>query len=318
VGGRPATRGTLRPDVPGHPDPGLYGPDSEAWCLNREAFLLLGAGPRALLMQIAHPLVAEGVIQHSDFKADPWARLRGTLRSYLTIVYGTTAAARAEIGRLNAMHRSIGGPVRDAAARRRFGSAYDARDPELSLWVHATLVDSTITAYDAWVEPLPRARRGRFYDETRPIARAFGIPEVLLPADLAAFDAYLEAMQAPDGPVHPTAAARELARWILRPTLEPLAKHAPGWWPELVAPLLAAVPAAAHEWTMWPSVGLLPERLRDDYGLPSGRLERAVSGWLVAAWRGWLPLLPRRFRWMPQALAADRRMTGGEVPGSAS
>src|SRR5690242_16999161 len=54
---------------------GLYGPSSEAWRLNREALLLLGAGPRSLLLQIAHPLVAEGVDQHSAFRADPWSRL---------------------------------------------------------------------------------------------------------------------------------------------------------------------------------------------------------------------------------------------------
>ena len=51
---------------------GLYGPDSEAWRLNREAMLLLGAGPRALLLQLAHPLVAEASSEHSDFRADPW------------------------------------------------------------------------------------------------------------------------------------------------------------------------------------------------------------------------------------------------------
>src|SRR4029077_8097333 len=119
-------------------DPGLYGPGSEAWRLNREAMLLLGAGPRALLLQIAHPAVAAGVNDHSDFRADPWRRLAGTLRSYLTIVYGSTAAARAEIRRLNTLHRGITGP------------GYAARDPELALWVHATLVDSTMAVADAW------------------------------------------------------------------------------------------------------------------------------------------------------------------------
>ncbi|HEY8800211.1 MAG TPA: oxygenase MpaB family protein, partial [Candidatus Limnocylindrales bacterium] len=89
---------------------GFYGPDSEAWALNREAMLLLGAGPRALLLQLAHPLVAAGVADHSDFRTDPWARLRATLRSYLAIVYGTGTAARAEIRRLNALHRTITGP----------------------------------------------------------------------------------------------------------------------------------------------------------------------------------------------------------------
>ena len=126
---------------------GLYGPDSEAWRLNREAMLLLGAGPRALLLQIAHPAVAAGVNDHSDFRADPWRRLSGTLRSYLTIVYGSAGAARAEIRRLNALHRGIVGP------------GYAARDPALSLWVHATLIESTMAVADAWLEPLPRDRR---------------------------------------------------------------------------------------------------------------------------------------------------------------
>src|SRR5205809_6416718 len=85
-------------------DPGLYGPASEAWRLNREAMLLLGAGPRALLLQIAHPLVAVGVAEHSDFRSDPWARLSGTLRPYLRIVYGTADAARGEIRRLGELH----------------------------------------------------------------------------------------------------------------------------------------------------------------------------------------------------------------------
>src|SRR5258708_7938737 len=116
---------------------GFYGRGSEAWALNREAMLLLGAGPRALLLQLAHPQVAAGVADHSDFRTDPWARLRATLRSYLAIVYGTGTAARAEIRRLNALHRTITGPT------------YRARDPELSLWVHATLVDSTLVAAGA-------------------------------------------------------------------------------------------------------------------------------------------------------------------------
>src|SRR4029079_15485695 len=92
---RPAETTSPRDDLLG-----LYGPGSEAWALNREAMLLLGAGPRALLLQLAHPGVAAGVADHSDCRADPWARLQGTLRSYLRIVYGTGTAARSEIRRL--------------------------------------------------------------------------------------------------------------------------------------------------------------------------------------------------------------------------
>jgi uncharacterized protein (DUF2236 family) len=278
-------------------DPGLYGPGSEAWRLNREAMLLLGAGPRALLLQIAHPAVAAGVDQHSDFRSDPWRRLSATLRSYLTIVYGTTPAARSEIRRLNAVHRGIRGP------------GYSARDPELSLWVHATLIDSTIVANDAWIEPLSRHRRAAFYAETRPIGRAFGVPEPLLPPDLDSFETYIAAMLGPAGPIKVSAVARELGRAVLRPPLEPLAPLLP--LGALAGPLLARVPRATYDWTLWPAVGLLPAGIREAYELPWGIRERLVARWLVTTWRAWRPLVPENFRQMPQSLAADRRMGSG-------
>jgi uncharacterized protein (DUF2236 family) len=258
--GRRATTGRALTSDRG--DPGLFGPDSEAWRLDREAMLLLGAGPRALLLQIAHPSVAAGVAEHSNFREDPWRRLDGTLRSYLTIVYGSTRAARAEIRRLNELHRGI------------TGSGYAARDPELSLWVHATLIESTLAAYEAWLEPLSPERRARFYEETKPLGRAFGISDALLPANLEAFDAYYAGMLASDGPVHPSPVARDLARSILRPPLAPLAKLA----------------------------------VREEYGFHWGWAQEAVSGWLVAGWQAWRPLIPTGWRWMPHARAADRRI----------
>jgi uncharacterized protein (DUF2236 family) len=300
-------------DAPGRPgissvvDAGLYGPGTEAWRLNREAMLLLGAGPRALLLQLAHPLVAESVAQHSDFRADPWSRLAATLRSYLRIVYGTTGAARGEIRRLNGLHRAIAGPVSDPAARARHGERYTARDPELSLWVHATLVDSTIAAYDAWVEPLPPGRRAAFYDETLPVGRAFGIPASLLPPDVEAFQAYMAGMLAPGGPIEVGDLARDLGGVVLAPPLGPALAALGGPKPTL-APLLDALPSAAYRWILWPSVGLLPRAVRDGYGLRWGPVERAVAAWLVTSWRAWRPILPAAFRTMPQALAADRRV----------
>ena len=285
------TADTVPPDRTIGGDPGLYGPSSEAWRLNREAMLLLGAGPRALLLQIAHPSVAAGVNDHSDFRADPWRRLRNTLESFLTIVYGPTATARAEIRRLNALHRGI------------VGAGYQARDPELSRWVHATLVDSTIVANDAWLGPIPRSRQAAFYEETRPIGRAFGVPEAMLPADLDAFDAYVAGMLAADGAVQVGPLARELAGVILHPPL-------PG-------PLgTLPVPPGCYDWVMWPSIGLLPGAVRAAYGFPWGPAHELVAAWLVAGWRAWRPLLPAGFRQMPQALAADRRMLGGPGPTS--
>ena len=268
-------------------DPGMFGPDSEAWRFDREAMLLLGAGPRALLLQLAHPAVAAGVAEHSDFRADPWRRLDGTLRSFLRIIYGSTPVARAEIRRLNGLHR----PIR--------GDGYDARDPALSMWVHATLVDSTIVVNDAWAGPVSRDDAARFYEETKPIARAFGVPERDLPVDLDAFEAYLAEQTALGGPVQVGETARDLAEAILHPPL-----------PGVLA--RATIPSRLYDWTLWPSLALLPPPIREAYRLPWGPVERAVSSWLVTTWRAWNPILPPAFRQMPQALAADRRMADGD------
>lgn len=266
----------------------------------------MGAGPRALLLQIAHPLIAEGVDQHSNFRVDPWRRLAATLRSYLTVVYGSGQTARAEIRRLNTLHRGIQGPVRDPAARATHGPSYRARDSELALWVHATLIDSTLVAFDAWVEPARPADRARFYAETLPIARAFGIPEALLPADIDAFDRYVSDTLGAGGPIRVSDTARDLSTFVLRPPLGRALR-----WNATVTDLLDRVPRSFYAWTLWPSVALLPERIRAEYGIAWGRPERAVSAWLSGGMRAWRPLIPTGLRWMPQALAADRRIARG-------
>jgi uncharacterized protein (DUF2236 family) len=264
--------------------------------------LLLGAGPRALLLQIAHPSVAEGVDRFSGFRDDPWARLSSTIASYLRIVYGAPGAAEAEVARLVRLHGPIRGDVRDATARARGFRSYRATDPELGLWVHATLVDSTIVAYDAWIEPLERQRRERYYAETVPLGQAFGIPPELLPGDLVAFEAYIASMIGPGGPVVPTPTARELGRTILHPPLGTIHHRL-----RTARPVLDAIPATLYDWTLWPAVGLLPAAIRDGYGIAWGPFQRIVADWLVAGWRAWRPLLPPGLRQMPQALAADRR-----------
>ncbi|MEO5919436.1 MAG: oxygenase MpaB family protein [Candidatus Limnocylindrales bacterium] len=297
------------------PDAGLFGPDSVTWRIDREAFLLLGAGPRALLMQVAHPAIAAGVDRHSNFRDDPWRRLSGTLRSYLRIVYGTTGVARAEIRRLNSLHRGIRGHLPD-------GRSYDARDPDLALWVHATLVDSAIATGSAWLEPLDHAARARAYAESVPVGRAFGIPEGKLPANVDAFDAYVAGMISDRGPVAVGPLARELADAVLHPPLSPairtmtgpLAGVVPSGLLDAVVRAGGGVPSAAIGWLFWPAIGLLPEPVRDGYGFRWGTRERVVSSWLVSAWRAWAAVLPRGFRQMARATAADRRMASNIEP----
>ena len=74
-------------------DAGLFGPETMTWRVNREGVLLLGGG-RALILQVAHPLVAAGVADHSNYREDPWGRLYRTLDLTTKIVFGS-----AELGK---------------------------------------------------------------------------------------------------------------------------------------------------------------------------------------------------------------------------
>ena len=100
--------------------------------LNRELFVALGS-TAAVLLQMAHPLVAAGVDQHSDFRRDPFGRFHRTANTSLDAVFGTTARARRALRRIDARHVSVQGTAED-------GRPYRARDPQLLLWVQVTLV----------------------------------------------------------------------------------------------------------------------------------------------------------------------------------
>src|SRR5207248_10144905 len=88
--------------------PGCFGEHAAIRRIARESVLMLG-GPRALLMQAAHPLVAAGIIDHSRFRQDAWRRLARTMTALYTIVFGTQAQGK-EIGAMTrAAHRRVRG-----------------------------------------------------------------------------------------------------------------------------------------------------------------------------------------------------------------
>jgi uncharacterized protein (DUF2236 family) len=257
---------------------GFYGPDTQMWRINREA-VLLGAGPAALLLQIAHPLVAEGVAAHSDFEGDPFGRLRRTLNTTMDLVFGDGPTAERAIRRLNGVHATVTGP------------GYRALDPELLLWVQATLIVTSVRAYRRWVGPLDRAAVETFWSEARSVGVRMGIPLRISPVDWSALKAWWNRMLAPDGPIQVSPTARELAPMIVRPPL-PLT---PDWAIALLA---------------LPGMGLLPDRLRRAYGIEWGPAQDRSARWLGRAVRLWTTVTPAWWRSMPQARAASRRARG--------
>ncbi len=246
---------------------GLFADDAVIRRVDSEPLLLVGGG-RALLMQLAHPQVAAAVADHSGFRSDPWARLRHTVRAISAIVFGTAAQGEEAAACLRAVHHRVTGP------------GYRAADPELLLWVHATLVDTALRVHARFLRPLPPDEAARYYSESAVVAELLGVPRDRQPADLAAFRRYVRAMV---GTVTVTDTARRLAVDVLRPRFGMAAE--PG--------LLLARQVTA---------GLLPSRLRRQYGLSWDRPRQAALETAAALSRVVLPRVPRAVRRAPAVL----------------
>lgn len=271
-------------------DLGFYGPDSLSWRLGRERVMLLG-GPRALLLQVAHPLVAAGVAEFSSFRSDPLARLRRTLESTLALIFGAETEAEKAVGRINAAHAQVHGVLPERAGRYEAGTPYDATDPELLLWVHATLVDTTFTVYTRFVAPLAGAELEAAYEESKVAAGLLGVPDNLLPQTSDAFAAYFDDMVASD-----RLAGAPFQRSIVRDVLYPPLRRVPKtiYWPSV------AITAA-----------LLPPRVRDLFAIELSPARRRFADVTQRLVRGILPVVPQPLRDMPQARRATRRVREG-------
>ncbi|TFG94827.1 MAG: DUF2236 domain-containing protein [Myxococcales bacterium] len=184
-------------DAPLPPEQGLFRANSWLRKLASESVLLLGGG-RALLLEIAHPLVAAGVAEHSQFREDPFGRLQRTLDAMSTIAFRNRAAALEAARGVERAHARVCGRLADGAGRFPAGTAYSGRDPELMLWVWAALVDTALVVTDRFVGPLAPEARESYYADQRLVARVLGIPAELLPADCADFAAYFDGMLAGD------------------------------------------------------------------------------------------------------------------------
>jgi uncharacterized protein (DUF2236 family) len=260
-------------------DPGLFGPGSASWQVDREAVLLAG-GTCALLMQLAHPAVAAAVAQHSDFRADPFGRLRRTLTASYAVVFGSTPRAERAIRRINAIHGVVSGHVPET------GQAYRALDPHLLLWVHATLVDTALRVYERYVAALSPATAEAYHDEARRVAILLGVPPNVVPPTLADLRARMTEML--DGEVRVTPTARMLASSVLYPS--------------------RVMPRALWDAAHLVSFSVMPAAIRAGYGIPwSSARERGMQR-VGAVSRRLLPLVPGALRHVTHARSAERRL----------
>lgn len=229
---------------------GFFPADSMVRRLHRER-LVLFSGVRALLMQACDPLAVVGFQRHSIIFDDPQARLLRTDERMSRIYFGTREEAE-ETGRIvQAMHRRVRGKVPADYGPIAKGTPYDATDPELGLWVLATLADSALVYYERIFGELPAEERERYWAEYRQVGGLLGLPPSSMPATVGDLADYIDG-RLTDGSLWISGERRDQAvRMILEPPYTGILRAA-------VMPITETVKVI--------SVGLLPPEIRRLFG----------------------------------------------------
>ena len=168
-------------------DPGLFGPDTVTWKIHADFPSMMAGGLAALMLQTLHPHALAGVWDHSDFRGDMLARLRGTTAFVARTTYAPREPAEQAIERVRVIHRRVHGTAPD-------GRPYSAEDPHLLNWVHCTQAWCYLRGYETYCcRNVPRAMQDRYLQETARVAEALGARDV--PKSLAELDAFFDAVR---------------------------------------------------------------------------------------------------------------------------
>jgi uncharacterized protein (DUF2236 family) len=209
-----------------------------------------------------------------------------------TMVFGTLEQSLAAARRLHSRHAAINGALQSAAGPFTAGSSYCANDVSALRWVHATLWETALVAYELVLPALTEDQRERYYAEGRLFAALFGIPTRHLPPDWTSFSAYSETMTR-SSILTITPPARVMAHRLLA--------GADTWLP---------VPSGYQVLT----AALLPPRLRDAFALRYGQAEQDGARQFIARARSLYSFLPSRLRYVGPYQEAEQRLAGRTQP----
>jgi uncharacterized protein (DUF2236 family) len=260
-----------------------FDPHGIFWRVCRERCSLLDGGAAAVL-QVAHPKIAAGVRDHSDFRSGPVRRLKRTLDGVNAIAFGTRGEAQAMARRIARRHAGVRGEVTSDGST----VPYDASERELLLWVIATLVMAAVNGYKRGVRRLGREELEAFYVEMRLFGAYFGLAADVGPQTWEAFEAYYSEMLNQPW-MGSTQVSQEMA-WAVAAPRRP-------WWLRLLSrPLRFTFSEIIPE----PVCGRLGFQ-RTRWSRFCIRVTTRVMPWVVR-------MLPGRLRFAPQYVRARKRM----------
>ncbi len=232
---------------------GLFPEDSEFRKLSVTPSTFFGAA-RALLLQIAHPVVAQGVHDYSEFDTNPSKRAIHTFTGVFAITLGSQQFALKIADYVFKAHIPIKGSIPAYADKPE--RIYSAMDPEANLWVWATLVEGILFGHKEVGYEIPRARLEKMYQESKIFGQFFNVKAKYIPETLDDFEAYFDDMI--ENKLEVTPAGREVAAALLSGAKFPFTMFS---W------LFTAL-----------TVESLPEKIREAYGWEHTTGTRRIYG----------------------------------------
>ncbi len=253
---------------------GFFGQDSMHWKIYREPGIMV-AGVSALLSQIAHPAVALGVYHYSEFQKDFLGRAHRTIFSMMRIWTGSQTEAIQSARRLHRIHHHIRGTFEENKNGQISERIFCANDPDLLVWILATMVMATVRAYEKVYCPLTVVERQQFFEETKITAQLMGIPLTEYPSNWKAFEKYYEDILAGD-----VLEVGEMSRSISKDLF------------------CAYFPFSGLMQAM--AAGFLTEKLNQDFGLKFEKKEQRIFRWIIRFFKVTMAILPDNCRYAPQ------------------
>jgi uncharacterized protein (DUF2236 family) len=244
-------------------------------------------GQRALMVGAVDPVVSTGTYETSRGSATPFDRLARTANIFETVFTGSQADADEALERVHNLHSRVKGELARDAGTSPAGTPYDALDPRQMLWTLSCIADSGQVVYERLVRPLDGDERERLWQDYVRFGELFGMPRSAAPTSYPEFREWFDGRLDSDQ-VHLTPESREIGRIV--------ALEIPG------APHERPALAVANLLVL----GLLPERVREMYGLPWGAAQAAAFRVACSAHRAAHPIVPNRIRRGPSGASYDR------------
>jgi len=276
--------------------PEELGPESILWQYagdTRISFM----GATIGLLQLMHPGVGAGVMEHSDFFNDPFDRVFRSLPPILGAVYDAPEVARATGKWIRDQHKTIKGV--DAQGRR-----YHALDPDTYWWAHATfqfMAEQVVDRYDD--RRLSPAEREQLYREGMVWYRRYAVSERPVPPTRAAFQEEWDRVCAE------VLEMNEAAEFVLEMLDKPLRIALPRPL-DVLNPVLRKGPVARllRVPVRISAIGGLPPLVRERFGIPWSRADQVQLDALELAVRKAWRFVPFSQRWQPRAQDGWKRV----------